>query len=61
MNLIDTWNKVPKNDEFVLLDEEGNELIRVVKRGSFGNLIRRLSDMTSDENILSDRWRWRIK
>lgn len=61
MNLIDMWNKVPKNDEFVLLDEEGNEVIRVVKRGSFGNLIRRLSDMTSDENILSDRWRWRIK
>ena len=61
MNLIDTWNNVPKNDEFILLDEEGNEVIRVVKRGSFGNLIRRLSDMTSDENILSDRWRWRVR
>lgn len=61
MNLIEAWNATPYGDEIVLFSKFGDELVRVVKRGSFAGVIRQLYDMTSEENILSSRWRWRIK
>lgn len=60
MNLIDAWNKVPSNNEIVLVDEHGEEIISVVRRGTFANAVRRLMEVTQEENILSDRWRWRV-
>lgn len=60
MNLIDAWKNVPNGDEITLLDEVGNEVIKVIKRGSFAGVVRKLTELTSEENILSDRWRWRL-
>jgi len=61
MNLIEAWNQVPSGDEITLVSPTGDEVAKVIKRGSFAGIIRRLYDITSEENILSDRWRWRIK
>lgn len=60
MNLIEAWLQVPNGNEFTLLDKEGYEIVRITKRGSFANIVRMLTEVTSEENILSDRYRWRI-
>lgn len=61
MNLIDAWNQVPSNDEITLFNEGGDEIAKVVKRGTFANTVRRLMDIIQEKDILSDRWRWRIR
>ena len=60
MNLIEAWLQVPNENDITLLDKEGYEDIKVTKRGSFANVVRMLTEITSEENILSDRWRWRL-
>ena len=60
MNLIEAWLQVPNENDITLLDKEGYEDIKVTKRGSFANVVRMLTEITSEENMLSDRWRWRL-
>jgi hypothetical protein len=60
MNLIEAWKQVPSGAEIALVGEHGEEEITVVKRGTFANTVRRLMDVTHEEDILSDRWRWRV-
>jgi hypothetical protein len=60
MNLIDAWKTVPNNSEITLLDEHGDEVAHVTKRGSFANAVRRLMEIVPEHEILSDRWRWRV-
>jgi hypothetical protein len=61
MNLIDEWNRVPSNDVITLSDEHGDVICTVTKKGSFANTIRRLTETVPEKDILSDRWRWRVK
>ena len=60
MNLIEALLQVPNENDITLLDKEGYEDIKVTKRGSFANVVRMLTEITSEENMLSDRWRWRL-
>ncbi len=61
MNLIEIWNTIRSGDEATLVDEHGTEIVHIIKRGSFIGILRQLYDKASEENILSDRWRWRVK
>lgn len=60
-NLIDVWNAAPSGDEITLLGKLGEERVKVIKRGSFAGTVRKLTEVIPEEEILSDRWRWRIK
>jgi hypothetical protein len=60
MNLIEAWKQVPSGDEITLVDVHGTEIIHIIKRGSFAGVVRRLTELVREEEILSDRWRWRI-
>ena len=61
MNLIDEWKRVPNGDEITLVDVHGTEIIHIIKRGSFAGVVRRLTEHVPEEDILSDRWRWRVR
>jgi hypothetical protein len=61
MNIVTAWKEVPSGDEITLLDEHGNEEVKVVKRGSFAGVIRQLTELVCEDDILSDRWRWRLR
>jgi hypothetical protein len=60
MDLIQAWNQVPNGQELTLLDKDGQEIVHLARRGSFSNAVRRLTEFICEEEILSERWRWKV-
>ena len=56
MNLIEAWNTAESHNEMTLLDDEGGVDTTVVKKGTFLNCVRKLTELMSDEEIISERW-----
>lgn len=57
MNLIQAWRVSRSHDTIVLLDEEGEEVVEIVKQGSFANAVRTLNERIPERELLGEGWR----